>query len=108
MTTAGRLNDNRYKYLALQWRKTMERRGWHSIRKGVPIKRVVEFHIIYRGELHSGRCKVMHLSAQDTYDPGTLAFLFRRTDQITEGVWRLPRDQSAELGWVIRDFDLGE
>ena len=101
------MSNDQYKYLATKWRKSLERRGWHNIRNGVPIKRVVEFHIIYQGKLHSGRCKVMHLNSQDTYDPGTLAFLFRRTDQITEGVWRLSRNQNAELGWVIRDFDVG-
>lgn len=98
-------NDN-YRYLATKWRKSLERRGWHNIRKGMPIKQAVEFHIIYRGKLYSGRCVVGWLSSQDTYQPGTLAFMFRRRDQITEGVWRLPRADSVELGWVVRELDL--
>lgn len=100
------MSNDKYRYLATKWRKSLERRGWHNIRKGVPIKLVVEFHIIYRGKLYSGRCVVGWLSSQDTYQPGTLAFMFRRRDQITEGVWRRARNVNGELGVVVRDFKI--
>lgn len=92
------------KYRTLQWRKSLERRGWKNIRRGLPVSQVIEFHIVYRGQLYSGRCVVGHLDSADTWKPGTLAYLFRRPDQIAEGVWRLATKTDVDLGWVVRKW----
>lgn len=90
------------KYRAVQWRKALERRGWINVKKGVPRRRAIEFHILHRGQLYSGRCVVGYLDAEDNMRPGSLGYVFYRQEYITEGVWRL--SPGGELGWIVRSF----
>lgn len=77
-------------YNATQWRKRLERKGWFSLRRAAPpAHKLIDFHIIWKAQLYSGRCVLNLFHADDAITPGTVLFLMRRTDQITEGVWRL-------------------
>ena len=101
------MSNDQYRYLATKWRKSLERRGWHNIRKGVAIKRVLSSTSYIRVSFTVVAARSCTLTPKIPTTLARLLFLFRRTDQITEGVWRLPRNQNAELGWVIRGFDFG-
>lgn len=92
------------RYRATLWRKSLERRGWMNLRKGFPGSCVIEYHVLYRGYLYSGRCQVNGLDSGDVQTPGTTLFLLRRTDMILEGVWRRARNQAAETGRTERWF----
>lgn len=93
------------RYRATLWRKALERRGWKNIRKGFPMHCVIEYHVLYRGYLYSGRCKPLGLDSSDVMTAGTTLFLLRRTDMILEGVWRRARNQGAETGRTARKFE---
>ncbi|MGE6778244.1 hypothetical protein ACQKFL_11455 [Vreelandella titanicae] len=93
------------KYRATLWRKALERRGWKNLRKGFPMNIVIEYHVLYRGYLYSGRCKPLGLNSSDVMTAGTTLFLLRRTDMILEGVWRRARNQGAETGRRARRFE---
>ncbi|SJN11598.1 hypothetical protein CZ787_06285 [Halomonas citrativorans] len=85
------------------WRKRLERKNWVSLRRAAPPgHKLIEFHIIWKGQLFSGRIAVNRLNAGDMSTPGTVLFLIRRTDQITEGVWRL--SAGGETGVVRRPW----
>jgi hypothetical protein len=92
------------RYRATLWRKALERRGWKNLRKGFPTTCVIEYHVLYRGYLYSGRCQVNGLNSGDVQTPGATLFLLRRTDMILEGVWRKARNQNAETGTMARRF----
>ena len=93
------------RYRATLWRKALERRGWKNLRKGFPMNILIEYHILYRGYLYSGRCKPSRLDSRDVMTAGTTLFLLRRTDMIREGVWRRARNQAAETGSTARQFE---
>lgn len=91
-------------YMATQWRKRLERKGWISLRRKAPMHGLIEYHVIYRGHLYSGRCNPATLNSEDTWTVGTTAYLLRRTDLITEGVWRKARNQAGEVGRICRPW----
>ena len=92
------------RYRATLWRKALDRRGWKNLRKGFPGSCLIEYHVLYRGYLYSGRCKPLDLDGGDAMTAGTTLFLLRRTDMILEGVWRRARNQNAETGRTARRF----
>ncbi|MGO3056998.1 MAG: hypothetical protein ACTID3_08710 [Halomonas sp.] len=91
------------RYLATQWRKRLERKGWISLRRSPPPgHRLIDFHVIWKGQLYSGRIVINRVNAEAISQPGSTAFLIKRTDQITEGVWRL--SAGGEAGMVRRPW----
>ena len=94
-----------HQYTATQWRKRLEQRGWISFRRGAPPGHVlIEYHIIYRGHLYSGRCKMNEIADQETWTVGSTGYLLRRVDLTTEGVWRRARNQAGKAGRVCRPW----
>ncbi|MDN3561733.1 hypothetical protein [Vreelandella neptunia] len=91
-------------YAATQWRKRLERKGWISLRRKAPALGVIEYHVIYRGHLYSGRCNASSLNGEDMLVAGTTEYLLRRTDLITEGVWRRAKNKTGEMGRVCRPW----
>lgn len=91
-------------YNATQWRKRLERMGWISLRRKAPAHGVIEYRIIYRGHLYSGRCNAAALSSEDILTVGTTGYLLRRVDHITEGVWRLAKRPDGKAGRVCRPW----
>ena len=89
---------------ATQWRKRLERKGWISLRRRSPGHGVIEYHIIFRGHLYSGRCNAATLGSEDTLNVGTTGYLLRRVDLITEGVWRLAKRPDGKMGRVCRPW----
>lgn len=89
--------DERYR--SVLWRKRLEQKGWISLRRRTPNGRIIEFHVIYKGQLYSGRCHVSQLH-EDAMKPGAMGYLLGRPDLIREGVWRRARNPEGELGMV--------
>lgn len=96
--------DDRYR--ATLWRKKLERsrRGWRRFSSAQLPRCVIEFHIIQKGTLYSGRSHGASFDQRDVLTPGTAAYLLMRRDLMTEGVWRKARDQGAALGVVSRPW----
>lgn len=88
-------------YKATQWRKALERRGWKRLDKYRLPNELIEFHIIHKGRLYSGRCIGAH-PIGDTTQPGSIAYVIGRRDLMTEGVWRRAMNQQGELGMIER------
>ena len=91
-------------YNATQWRKRLERKGWISLRRRAPAHGIIEYHVIYRGHLSSGRCNAAELNGEGMLVVGTTEYLLRRTDVITEGVWRRAKDPGGKQGRVCRPW----
>lgn len=94
------------RYRATLWRKKLERsrRGWRRF-SSAPLPRcVIEFHIIQRGVIYSGRWNGTSFDQRDVVTPGTAAYVLTRRDLMTEGVWRRARNQSADWGVVSRPW----
>ena len=86
-----------------QWRKRLERNGWTGIRRQSPPRdRIIEYHIVWRGHLVSGRVRLKDRSDADWWQPGTPAYLFMRGVDVTDGAWRVARDQTRRPGQVHR------
>ena len=96
--------DNHHPHPATQWRKRLERKGWISLRRGMPpTGKLVEYHVIWQGRLFSGRVRLRDTDrVADYWVPGSPAYLLERRHGITEGVWRVARDQEAIPGRVVR------
>ncbi|RUR48781.1 hypothetical protein [Vreelandella populi] len=88
-------------YKATQWRKAMERKGWKLLGKYRLPNELIEFHVIHKGRLYSGRC--MGASPiGDFSQPGSIAYVIMRRDLMTEGVWRKAR--GGQIGMNVRDL----
>lgn len=88
-------------YAAVQWRKSLERRGWKRLGKYRLPNDLIDFHIIHRGQLYSGRCIGAH-PAGDSTQPGSIAYVIGRRDLMTEGVWRL--SSGGQIGMNTREL----
>ena len=92
-------------YQITQWRKRLERKGWLGLsRSSPPIDRLVEYHVVSQGWLISGRCVLGKEIKDDWWEPGTPQYLLSRKHGISDGVWRLAKDQRAEVGQVRRTW----
>lgn len=90
-------------YQITQWRKRLERKGWLSLSRATPpIDKLVEYHVVWKGWLISGRCVLGKEIKDDWWQPGTPQYLLSRKHEISEGVWRLAKDSGAEVGQVRR------
>ncbi|MGP9796215.1 hypothetical protein ACT3UJ_02470 [Halomonas sp. 86] len=87
-------------YKATLWRKSLERRGWRRFGNYTLPRCMIEYHVIHRGKLYSGRCYTTSLPG-DRSQPGTAAYVIQRRDMMTEGVWRRTRDD-APVGQIVR------
>lgn len=98
--------DTRYRITT--WRKRLEHRGWISLRRQVPPRnRVIEYHVIWRGRLFSGRVLLAELAHHESYwQPGTPVYLLERGQDVEEGVWRLARDPEGKRWQVARRMPL--
>ncbi|MFG6159610.1 hypothetical protein ACGTNG_12460 [Halomonas sp. 1390] len=86
-----------------RWRKRLERNGWTGIRRRAPPRdRLIEYHLIWRGHLVSGRVRLADTTDAGWWQPGTPAYLFMRGVDVTDGAWRVCRAQSALVGQVHR------
>lgn len=86
-----------------QWRKRLERNGWIGIRRRAPPRdRMIEYHIVWRGHLVSGRIRLSDQPIENTWQPGTTLNMLMRGVDVTDGAWRVARDQSAQPGQVHR------
>lgn len=88
-------------YKATLWRKALERRGWKRIDKYRLPNELIEFHIIQKGRLYSGRCIGAH-PIGDSTQPGSIAYVIGRRDLMTEGVWRL--SSGGQIGMNAREL----
>lgn len=84
-----------------QWRKRLERRGWIGLRRAKPSTgEWIEFHVIWRGRLYSGRCRLSDHDQADYWRVGSMTYLLYRQQGIIDGVWR--RCQPGKTGMVRR------
>ena len=86
-------------YKATLWRKALERKGWKRLGKYRLPNDLIDFHIIHRGKLYSGRCIGAH-PIGDSTQPGSIAYVSTRRDLMTEGVWRLSK--GGQIGMNVR------
>lgn len=100
-TKKGRAAGAGVDYKATLWRKALERRGWKRIDKYRLPNELIEFHIIQKGRLYSGRCIGSH-PVGDSTQPGSIAYVLTRRDLMAEGVWR--KAKGVTLGMNVRDF----
>ncbi|TFH85840.1 hypothetical protein EQG41_15700 [Billgrantia azerbaijanica] len=86
-----------------QWRKRLERAGWTGIRRASPPRgRLIEYHLVWRDHLVSGRVRLADQDHESWWQPGSPTYLFMRGVDVTDGVWRVARNQSARAGQVHR------
>lgn len=88
-------------YKATLWRKALERRGWKRLDKYKLPNDLIDFHIIHRGKLYSGRCIGAH-PVGDFTQPRSIAYIIGRRDLMTEGVWRL--SNGGQIGMNAREL----
>lgn len=95
--------DNATTLRITQWRKRLERSDWIGVRRKMPPRnRMIEYHIIWRGHLVSGRVRLCDESHDSWWEPGTPTYLFLRGVDVTDGVWRVAKDQNGQVGQVHR------
>ncbi|SDO73157.1 hypothetical protein SAMN04487957_110154 [Halomonas shengliensis] len=95
--------DDATLYRITTWRKRLERRGWTSLRRARPPRgRLIEYHVIWEGQLVSGRVRLADLDDQAYWQPGSPIALLERGLDVVEGVWRVARDPGAVSGQVRR------
>ncbi|WP_252109039.1 MULTISPECIES: hypothetical protein [unclassified Halomonas] len=87
-------------YEAIQWRKTLEKKGWRKFAGDLP-RCVIEYHIIRGGWLYSGRCAAHH-PLGNVADTGSQANILQRRDLNSVGVWRRARRPAGERGQTRR------
>jgi hypothetical protein len=88
-------------YKATLWRKALERRGWKRLDKYKLPNDLIDFHVIHRGKLYSGRCIGAH-PVGDFTQPRSSAYVIGRRDLMTEGVWRL--SSGGQIGMNAREL----
>jgi|SRR5690554_1355663 len=95
--------DDATLYRITTWRKRLERRGWTSLRRARPPRnRLVEYHVIWQGQLISGRVRLTDLDDSAYWQPGSPVALLERGLSVIEGVWRVAARQQARAGQVRR------
>ncbi len=95
---------DQHQFTAIQWRKRLERKGWISLRRRAPAHGVIEYHVIYRGYLYSGRCNTGSLNGEGSLVVGSTEYLLRRADLIIEGVWRRSKRPKSKLDRICRPW----
>ncbi|MBW5801203.1 hypothetical protein [Halomonas elongata] len=72
-----------------KWRRRLERKGWIGLRRSLPpTGEWIEFHVIWKGWLYSGRCRLSDYDQADYWREGSMTYLLYRQQDIVEGVWR--------------------
>ncbi|PSJ23565.1 hypothetical protein CVH10_01490 [Halomonas sp. ND22Bw] len=90
-----------------QWRKRLERNGWTGVRRATPPhSSLIEYHLVWRGHLVSGRIRLSDHSSQDVWQPGTTMNMLLRGTDVTDGAWRVARDQAGRPRQVHRRLPL--
>lgn len=101
LISQGRAAGAGVDYKATLWRKSLERRGWKRLDKYKLPNDLIDFHVIHRGKLYSGRCIGAH-PIGDSTQPGSIAYVVTRRDLMVEGVWR--KAKGGQIGMNVRDL----
>lgn len=87
----------------VQWRKRLERKGWIGLqRSAAPRRALIEYHVIRRGWLYSGRCELSDYSPSDWAIEGSLVCMLERRYGIVDGVWRWAGPDAGPKGGIAR------
>lgn len=86
-----------------QWRKRLERKGWIGLKRApAPRGGLIEYHVIRRGWLYSGRCQLSDYRQDDWAIEGTLVCMLERRYGIVDGVWRRASPDAGPKGGIVR------
>lgn len=85
-----------------QWRKRPER-GWIGLQRSAPPRHaLIEYHVIRRGWLYSGRCELGDYSPSDWAIEVSLVCMLERRHGIVDGVWRRASPDAGSKGEIVR------
>ncbi|WP_162617854.1 hypothetical protein [Salinicola halophilus] len=87
------------------WRDSLLERGWHEYDGHPPPEQsMIEYHVIWRGSIWSGRCRLRDQRWSDSSIPGSHAYLVAASfADVPLRLWREADNGRSPVGPIKRD-----